>query len=110
MSTLRERLKRPETYLILYLVLVSLLVLDSARAPGKQVSGYLYVRTVFMYQRFGRPLLAGRVECRYLPTCSDYSIQAVQRYGIWGGLRLTFARINSCRASVPKQTYDPVPH
>lgn len=109
MSPLRKRLKRPETYLVLYLVLVSVVILDSTRAPSQQVSAYLYVQTVHIYQRFGRPLLAGRVECRYRPTCSDYSIQAVQTHGIWRGLRLTFVRINSCRASVPKQTYDPVP-
>ena len=110
MSPLRKRLKRPETYLVLYFVMVLLLVLDSDRAPSQQVTAYLYVGTVRIYQHFGRPLLAGRVECRYRPTCSDYSIEAVQTYGIRHGLKLTFARISSCTASVPKQTYDPVPH
>lgn len=110
MSALRKRLKRPETHLVLYFVLVLLIVLDSARTPGKQVSGYLYVQAVHVYQRVGRPLLAGTVECRYQPTCSDYSIEAVQTHGIRSGLMLTFSRVNSCTASVPKQTYDPVPH
>ena len=109
MSALRKRLKRPETYLVLYFVLVLMLVLDSTRAPANQVSAYLYIQTVHVYQYFGRPLLAGRVECRYQPTCSDYSIEAVQTYGIRRGLMLTFSRINSCTASVPKGTYDPVP-
>jgi putative membrane protein insertion efficiency factor len=110
MSTLRKRLKRPETYLVLYLVLVSMIVLDSTRSPAKQLTAHLYVRVVRVYQRLGRPLLAGLVECRYTPTCSDYSIEAVQTYGIRRGLVLTFSRTNSCTAAVPKHTYDPVPH
>ena len=109
MSALRKRLKRPETYLVLYFVLVLLVVLDSTRTPTKQVTADLYVQAVHVYQHLGRPLLAGRVECRYTPTCSDYSIQAVQTHGIRRGLTLTLSRINSCTASVPKGTYDPVP-
>src|SRR5262249_16032303 len=108
-SALRKRLKRPETYIVLYFVLVSMLVWDSGRSPGKQFSAHVYIEAVHVYQRLGRPLLAGRVECRYTPTCSDYSIEAVQTYGIRHGLILTISRINSCRTSVPKHTYDPVP-
>jgi uncharacterized protein len=109
MSTLRKRLRRPETYLVIYFILISLVVLDSFRKPANQLTAQLYVAGVHVYQTLGRPLLAGRVECRYAPTCSDYSIQAVQTHGIRRGLILTFTRINSCRASVPKHTYDPVP-
>lgn len=109
MSTLRKRLRRPETYLVIYFLLLSTIVLDATRNPSNQLTAQLYVIGVHGYQRFGRPLLAGRVECRYTPTCSEYSIEAVQTYGIRKGLLLTITRINSCKASVPKHTYDPVP-
>ena len=34
--------------------------------------------------------------CRYLPTCSDYSIEALKTYGFSKGLILSFKRIMSC--------------
>ena len=34
--------------------------------------------------------------CRYLPTCSDYSIEALKTYGFSKGLMLSFKRILSC--------------
>lgn len=110
MSPLRKRLKRPEPYLVLYIVFICLIIFDSTRKPSDQVTAHLYIAGVHAYQRFGRPLLAGRVSCRYTPTCSEYSVEAVQTHGIRRGLVLTFKRINSCRPSVPKHTYDPVPH
>jgi putative membrane protein insertion efficiency factor len=57
----------------------------------------------------GRPLLKDRVRCRYQPTCSDYSVEAVEKHGIRRGLVLTVRRINSCQTSVPMGTHDPVP-
>jgi putative membrane protein insertion efficiency factor len=108
-SALRKCLKRPETYLILLFVLVTLTVVDSYRRPEAQVTARLWVGGVRIYQAVGRPLLKDRVRCRYHPTCSDYSIEAVQRHGIRRGLVLTGRRINSCQTSVPMGTYDPVP-
>jgi len=57
----------------------------------------------------GHPLLEGRIQCRYEPTCSEYSIQAVRRFGIRRGLEMTFRRVQSCKIDVPLGTYDPVP-
>ncbi len=58
------------------------------------------------YQLLLAPLLTGG--CRHIPSCSEYSIEAMERHGLWHGLRLTAARIWRCR---PKGTfgYDPVP-
>src|SRR5712664_4011529 len=109
MSALRKSLKKPQTYLALWLCLVALTVGDSFRSPGSQITGRLYIAGVHLYQAVGRPLLRGHVRCRYQPTCSDYSIEAVQKFGIRRGLVMTQRRINSCQASVPLGTYDPVP-
>jgi hypothetical protein len=82
---------------------------DALRSPERQWLGAGYVMLVRGYQRLGRPLLAGRVRCRYLPTCSAYSIDAVARFGIARGLVMTFRRVRSCDLSVPAGTADPVP-
>ena len=34
--------------------------------------------------------------CRYLPTCSDYSIDALIKFGLLKGLYMSFKRILSC--------------
>ena len=108
MSPLRQRLKRPETYLAILVAVILLVVLDSLRSPASQVTVPIYVSGVRLYQVLGRPLLKGRIRCRYQPTCSEYSIAAVCEYGIRRGLWLTIKRINSCTAKVPLGTPDPV--
>src|ERR1700730_16618643 len=109
MSTLRKSLKRPHTYLALLVCLVVLTVADSFRKPATQVSARVYVGAVHVYQAVGRPLLKGHIQCRYRPTCSDYSIEAVERFGIRRGLVLTEKRIRSCQNWLPLGTSDPVP-
>jgi putative membrane protein insertion efficiency factor len=108
MSPLWQRLKRPETYLIMLSIVILFAVLDSCRSPTNQVTGHLYVTGVHVYQAIGRPLLKGRIQCRYQPTCSEYSIEAVREYGIRRGLLLTMKRINSCTSKVPLRTHDPL--
>jgi putative membrane protein insertion efficiency factor len=80
-----------------------------ARLPERQLTARVYISTVHVYQAVGRPLLKGKVACRYRPTCSDYSIEAVQRHGTMRGLVLTYKRIRSCTNTVPLGTVDPVP-
>ena len=46
--------------------------------------------------------------CRYNPTCSSYSIDAFQKYGLWKGFVLTLKRIGSCHPW-GGSGYDPVP-
>jgi putative component of membrane protein insertase Oxa1/YidC/SpoIIIJ protein YidD len=106
---LRERLKRPETWLAALAVLVHVGVQDAQRAPADQPTSRAWIAGVHPYQVVGHPLLEGRIQCRYEPTCSEYSIQAVRRFGIRRGLEMTFRRIESCKIDVPLGTYDPVP-
>lgn len=109
MPTLRERLKRPETYLILLALFVLATAADAFRTPERQVTARLYVGLVEFYQADLSPTVSRYIRCRYQPTCSEYSRQAVLRFGIIRGLVLSERRIRSCRHSVPMGTYDPVP-
>jgi hypothetical protein len=45
--------------------------------------------------------------CRYRPTCSQYGIEAIEKFGALNGARLTASRIGRCRR--PNGGYDPVP-
>ena len=109
MSPLRKFLRQPATYLALLGVLAAGAYADSFRRPERQLTARAWVALVRGYQSVGSSLLAGYVQCRYQPTCSRYSIETVQRYGLRRGLALTAHRLWRCRGSVPVGTSDPVP-
>ncbi|HEV7662074.1 MAG TPA: membrane protein insertion efficiency factor YidD [Chloroflexota bacterium] len=46
--------------------------------------------------------------CRYLPTCSQYGYQAIERYGVFKGSWLTLKRLARCQP-FGGHGYDPVP-
>ena len=109
MSALRRRLKDPRFWLVLYFALFAGCVLDTFRAPGDQLTGKGYVGLVRGYQAVGRPVVRQHVRCRYCPTCSEYSAEAVRTHALRRGLVLTYRRISSCQPDVPLGTEDPVP-
>ncbi|MGI5918722.1 MAG: membrane protein insertion efficiency factor YidD [Christensenellales bacterium] len=46
--------------------------------------------------------------CRFTPSCSEYAVQAIERYGALKGLRLSIWRVLRCNPFC-KGGYDPVP-
>jgi len=60
---------------------------------------------IIFYQRFVSPLTAPA--CRFYPSCSEYALQAIKRYGPWRGLWLSLRRISKCHPFHPGG-YDPV--
>ena len=55
---------------------------------------YILIKLIKCYKFLISPLLGQ--SCRYLPTCSDYSIEAFKTYGFFKGLFLSIKRISSC--------------
>ena len=55
---------------------------------------YILIKLIKGYKFLISPLLGN--SCRYLPTCSDYTIEALKSFGFFKGLYLSFKRILSC--------------
>jgi uncharacterized protein len=66
----------------------------------------LAIGFVKFYQWCIRPLLPNA--CRYTPSCSEYSIQSIKKYGAFKGTWLGLKRIMRCHPW-GGQGYDPVP-
>lgn len=54
----------------------------------------ILILAVKFYQNFISPLKPA--SCRYTPTCSQYTIDALKKYGVLKGLKLSLKRILSC--------------
>ena len=54
----------------------------------------LVVLPIHAYQRLVSPFLGSR--CRYYPSCSNYAVQAIRRFGILRGLVLAGWRLLRC--------------
>ena len=66
---------------------------------------YLIVGVIKIYQYL--PLNSHKL-CRFNPTCSEYMIEAIKKYGTIKGLYLGIKRILRCHPK-GKYGYDPVP-
>ena len=64
------------------------------------------ISAIRFYQRESSPLSPPR--CRYIPTCSQYALEAVEKYGAIKGTFLATKRILRCNP-FHKGGYDPVP-
>jgi hypothetical protein len=75
------------------------------RDPRRDPVSWVMSRIIRLYQllRAGRPS-----PCRYVPTCSDYALEAVERHGPVRGGALAVRRIARCHPWAPHGV-DPVP-
>ena len=73
------------------------------------------LRMIRFYQASVSPLFPPR--CRFIPSCSAYALEAVEKYGAVKGGWLTLKRLSRCHpchfhkkgTAVEAFTYDPVP-
>tara|TARA_A100001015_G_C14934174_1_gene689711 strand:+ start:51 stop:290 length:240 start_codon:yes stop_codon:yes gene_type:complete len=66
---------------------------------------YILIKLIKIYKYLISPIIGH--SCRYLPTCSDYSIEALKTFGLFKGLALSLKRILSCHPWVDGG-FDPV--
>lgn len=54
----------------------------------------IFLKVIKVYQKFISPF-SGR-NCRFYPSCSEYSYQIIKKYGVLKGGMLSFWRILKC--------------
>ena len=65
-----------------------------------------FILVIKIYQWFISPFL--KMNCRYLPTCSEYSLESLKEHGIIKGGYLSIKRVAHCHP-LGGHGYDPVP-
>lgn len=65
------------------------------------------LRLIRFYQTSVSPLFPPR--CRFVPTCSQYALEAVEKYGAVRGGWLALKRFSRCHPFHKGGWYDPVP-
>ncbi|OHB17184.1 MAG: membrane protein insertion efficiency factor YidD [Parcubacteria group bacterium RIFCSPLOWO2_01_FULL_40_65] len=63
--------------------------------------GELVIKLIRLYQKtlspnYGLIFLNSSIGCRFYPSCSEYSISAINKYGFFGGLEKSLIRILKC--------------
>jgi len=70
------------------------------------ILSFPFIVLIKLYQWIISPWMGQK--CRYTPTCSQYGIEALKKYGPFKGLWLTIKRVSRCHPW-GGHGYDPVP-
>ncbi len=81
---------------------VRLRLIDSRKRMARKI----LIQMIKFYQKYLSPLKT--TKCPYIPTCSNYGLQAIEKYGAFKGGLLTIWRILRCNP-FSHGGYDPVP-
>jgi uncharacterized protein len=69
---------------------------------------HTFILLIRLYQNFVSAVLPFN-HCRFYPSCSEYSIEAIETHGFVNGFWLTVKRIARCHPFNAASGYDPVP-
>lgn len=88
-------------------VLLALLTVDFFLPPRRQVSAFLLLGAIDLYQATLSPILGkGGLRCRFQPTCSHYGEMAIRKDGAYVGTLKAVWRIARCGPWTPAGTID----
>lgn len=73
----------------------------------KKIIAFPFIVLIRFYQYVISPWM-GASKCRFTPSCSHYTREAIQKYGPIKGIYLGTKRLSRCRPG-GGQGYDPVP-
>jgi putative membrane protein insertion efficiency factor len=71
----------------------------------RELTAKFLIKLIIFYQRYISCIKPP--SCRFYPTCSEYAIQAINKYGILKGMGKAIVRILKCHPFHPGG-YDPV--
>lgn len=72
----------------------------------KQLISFPFILLIKFYQWVISPIIGPK--CRFTPTCSQYGIDAIRKYGPFKGIWLTMKRVSKCHPW-GGHGHDPVP-
>ena len=69
----------------------------------------IYQKTLSYDHGYLGKLFPNNRPCKFTPSCSEYSYQAIEKYGVIKGGKLAINRISRCTPRATPGQYDPVP-
>lgn len=78
-------LSKTTTFLIAAVILLAYILLTAKR---------MFINVIKLYQRYAPDSL--RNKCRFEPSCSEYMILAIEKYGLIKGIQKGIERLNRC--------------
>lgn len=66
---------------------------------------YLFIDFLRLYKMFVSPFLPSA--CRFTPTCSEYMMQSIEKYGVFRGIGMGLRRLARCQP-LCRGGHDPV--
>ncbi|MDD5771104.1 MAG: membrane protein insertion efficiency factor YidD [Candidatus Omnitrophica bacterium] len=66
----------------------------------------LAIILIAAYQRYLRPAIPA--SCRFEPSCSEYTRQAIEKYGLIKGVFKGLVRLSHCHPFSGRSGYDPL--
>ena len=88
-------------------IIVTILFIEGCLPIKLQLTAWLLRGMIRVYQIFCSPFLPFR--CKFNPTCSQYGLLSIQKYGTLLGGILTVWRLMRCNP-ITKGNHDPVPN
>jgi putative membrane protein insertion efficiency factor len=79
----------------------------------QQIAKKIIIKLINFYQKYisrdNGILKSKNPTCRFYPTCSEYTKQAVDKYGVFRGIVLGYKRIIRCNPWNKSENFDPLP-
>jgi len=72
----------------------------------RSATAQLALKLIAAYQKYLRPVFPAG--CRFEPGCSEYTKQAISKYGLLKGVYKGLTRISRCHPFSGKSGYDPL--
>lgn len=78
----------------------------SVRIQKNGIIRYLFILPIILYQKKLRTF--HNRQCIYTPSCSNYTIEAILKYGPLKGWKIGLLRIKRCNGALYRGGHDPI--